>query len=532
MKVKKKTSGIKLIVMVMIMVILAGCTPDSNEQSSGNGDSKSKNTLVISSVREPDTIDVHKTTWVDNSTANIYDTLLKRDLEGNIIPGLAEKYDISDDGKIWTFYLDENVRFHSGEPLTAEAVKKSFERFLEYSAVKFLAGPVDKMEADGQKLMVYFTEPFAPFASGLTTAYLAPMDPKALDEYGEDFGKKPSASGIFKFEERVRGSSITYMKNEGYNWGPPFVDNKGAPGFDQYEFRFITDDDTRVLEFKKGTTQIMTNVPPNYIKDLEATEGVKIDRMFEQGITYLGFNNKKPMFQDKRVRQAIALGINRDPLVEFALEGYAKPLFGPLPQSIPGYSEKVEGEAAQKYTQNVKKAKSLLEEAGWKDTNGDGIVEKDGKPFSFEIWLSDEPVMQRIVQILQGQLKEIGIVVNISVQEPASISANTPKGLHDAILNTYGWSDPDILYMLFGKGSSLRMHYEPEELHNLLTKARQTMDMEERMKIYEEAQQFLVEESPWVPLFVRENVTAYRDINGFKQNPYSQSIIFNDITSK
>ena len=140
--------------------------------------------------------------------------------------------------------------------------------------------------------------------------------------------------------------------------------------------------------------------------------------------------------------------------------------------------------------------------------------------------------MQRIAQILQGQLKEIGIVVNISVQEPAAITANTPKGLHDAILNMYGWSDPDILYMLFGKGSSLRMHYEPEELHNLLTKARQTMDTDERMKIYEQAQQFLVEESPWVPLFVRENVTAYRDINGFKQNPYSQSIIFNDITSK
>lgn len=120
---KKKTSGIKLIVMVMIMVILAGCTPNSNEQSSGNGDSKSKNTLVISSVREPDTIDVHKTTWVDNSTANIYDTLLKRDLEGNIIPGLAEKYDISDDGKIWTFYLDENVTFHFGNRLLLKRLK-------------------------------------------------------------------------------------------------------------------------------------------------------------------------------------------------------------------------------------------------------------------------------------------------------------------------------------------------------------------------------------------------------------------------
>ncbi|MED3912784.1 ABC transporter substrate-binding protein [Peribacillus simplex] len=529
---KKKAWRILLIAILSTMVILAGCTPKSNEQSSGNGEGKSRNTLVISSVREPDTIDVHKTTWVDDSNAHIYDTLLRRDLDGNIIPGLAEKYEISKDGKVWTFYLDKNAKFHSGEPVTAEAVKKSFERFLQHSAIKFLAGPVDKIEADAQKLMVYFTEPFAPFASGLTTVYLAPMDPKSLDEYGDDFGEHPAASGIFKFGERIRGSSITYTKNDEYNWGPSFVDNKGVSDFDKYEFRFITDDDTRVLEFKKGTTQIMTRVPPNYIKDLETIEGVKIDSMYDQGITYLGFNNKKPMFQDKRVRQAIALGIDREPIVEFALEGYAKPLFGPLPQTIPGYSEKVEGEAKQKYTKNVEMAKSLLAESGWKDSNGDGIVEKDGKPFSFEIWLSDEPVMQRIVQILQGQLKDIGIKVNISVQEAAAMAANTPKGLHDAILVGYGWSDPDVLYMLFGKGSSIRMHYESEKLQSLLTKARQTMDNEERMKIYEQAQQFLVEESPWVPLFVRENVTAYRDIDGFKQNPYTQSIIFNDITSK
>lgn len=517
------------------MLLITGCNPKTNEKSSGsvNGGSTSGNTLVISSVREPDTIDVHKSTWVDDSNGHIYETLLKRDLEGNLIPGLAEKYETSEDGKVWTFYLNKNAKFHSGEPVTADAVKKTFERFLQHSAVKFIAGPVDKIEAvDAQKLMIYFTEPFAPFASGLTTAYLAPMDPKAVSQYGDDFGEHPAAAGIFKFAERKRGSSIEYAKNDAYNWGPSFVENKGAPAFDKYEFRFITDDDTRVLEFKKGTTQIMTKVPPTYVKDLKNTEGVSIDSMYEQGITYLGFNNKKPKFKDKRVRQAIALGIDRKPIVKFALEGYAKPVFGPLPHTIPGYSESVEVSAQEKYTRNIKKAKSLLAEAGWKDSDGDGIADKDGKPFSFELWLSDEPVMQRIAQVIQGQLKEIGVDVKISVQEAASISANTPKGLHEALLTAYGWSDPDILYIYFAKGSSIRMHYESEELHNMLTKGRQTMNPEERMKIYEEAQQYLVEESPWVPLFVRENITAYRDIERFKQNPFSQTIIFNDIRPK
>lgn len=533
-KVKKKVLNMLSITLISFAVILTGCNPAS-EKTAGSDTTGSapRDTLVISSVREPDSIDVHKTTWVDDTNAHIYDTLLKRDLDGNLVPGLAEKYEVSDDGKVWTIVLNKTAKFHSGEPVTAEAVKKTFERFLQHSAVKFIAGPLDKIDAvDEQTLKVYFTEPFAPFASGLTTAYLAPMDPKALDEYGDDFGEQPAAAGLFKFGEHKRGSSITYMKNGDYSWGPSFVDNKGEPAYDKFEFRFITDDDTRVLEFKKGTTQIMTKVPPNYIQDLKETEGVELNSMYEQGITYLGFNNKKPIFQDKRVRQAIALGIDREPIVEFALEGYAKPLFGPLPHTIPGYSEKVEAEAKQKYSQNIDKAKSLLAEAGWNDTDGDGIVDKDGKPFSFELWLSDEPVMQRVVQIIQGQLKEIGIDVKISVQEAASIAANTPKGLHDAILNMYGWSDPDILYMLMTKGNSTRLHYESDQLQEVLTKGRQTMNPEERMKIYEEAQQFIVEESPWVPLFVRESITAYRDIDGFKQNPYSQNIIFNDITPK
>ena len=151
---------------------------------------------------------------------------------------------------------------------------------------------------------------------------------------------------------------------------------------------------------------------------------------------------------------------------------------------------------------------------------------KDGEPFSVELWVPDEPVMQRIGQILQNQLKEIGIDIKLLVKEAAAISAQTVEGAHEMILTQYGWDDADILYALFGTGQSIRMHYENAEVNQLLLDAQVEMNTDERLKIYEQAQTILVEESPWVPLFVREGVTAHRDLENFKKHPIRDLIMW------
>jgi len=520
--------------MLAFGLMVTGCAPSGNtaEETKQTGN-RTLDTLVISATREPDTLDVQKTTFVDDSNSHMYDTLLRRDLEGNIVPGLAESYEVSEDGKVWTFKLRKDVTFHTGEPMTAESIKVAFERYKENSPVANNLGPIEKSEAvDQHTFKVYFSEPFAPFANNLCWAYLGPVDPKVVAEKGDKFGETPSGAGILKFNEHKRGSSIIYDINKDYKWGPEYLANQGAPDFNKVEFKFIKDDDTRILEFQKGTIQVMLDVPPNYMKPLEVEKGVTIERVNEQALTFLGFNNKKEIFSDKRVRQAIAMAVDRDPIVNVALEGVAKPVNGPLPPSISGYSEKIENLAKEKYTRNIDGAKKLLEEAGWTDANGDGVVEKDGKPFSVELWLTKEPVNTRIAQILQSQLKEIGIDLKITVQEDATIRANTPKALHDMILWKFAWSDADVLYAMFANGQSIRVHFERDNLHDLLVKARQTTNEEERRALYEQAQEFLVEEEPMVPLFVRERIIAHRDIEGFKFNPYSQSIIFSDIKAK
>lgn len=512
-----------LMISIILLTVLVGCSGDQGTVSDSDSSSEGSDggTLVIASVREPDTIDVHNTTWVDDANTHLYDRLFTFDDEGNLVNSLVEDYTVSEDSKTVTFTIRQGATFHNGNPIKAEDVMNSLQRYLDVSAGSHM-GPVEKMELiDEYTFSITWEAPFAPFFSNTTTAYLGVMDTSVLDDYSKGFEKNPIGSGPLKHVETKRGESITYEPHEGFNWGP-----EGPPKFDQVVFRFIADDDTRILEFKSGNIHVLTNVPPQYMEELEADPEVQIDKVLANGNTYLGFNMKLPIFEDKRVRQAIAMAIDRDPIIEHALQGMAQPIFGPLPPTIFGYSQKIEDMARDKYARDVEAAKKLLAEAGWSETNSNGIVMKDGQPFSVELWMTDEPVMQRIGQIIQNQLKEIGIDVQLAIKEDAAIRAQTPEGAHQMLLWQYGWYDADILNSLFGKGQSTRMHWEPEELDVMLKKARSEMDIDQRLKDYEDVQEYLVEHSPWVPLFVRENTTASRGVVNMKKHPIQNVFIW------
>ncbi|MGG4495114.1 ABC transporter substrate-binding protein [Brevibacillus reuszeri] len=528
---RKRSTWLNLLLSVLL---LAGCSatqpPATGEDASANPTPKDGGSLVISALIEPETLDITKATWIDDAAGIIYEPLITRDFEGEIVPRLAESYHISDDGKVWTFKLRKDVTFHTGEPLTAEAVKLTMERFLKTSSVAVMAGPIEKVEApDAQTVHVYFKEPFAPFMAVVTTGLITAMDPKRLNEVGEKFGENPSSTGPVIFEKQDRGASVTYKKNPDYHWGPSYVENKGPLHVDQVKFRFLKDDDTRILEFKRGTIQVLYGAPFNYVQELQSLPGVEIHRATEMGMKYIGFNNANPMFKDVRVRQAIAKAIDREPIIQVALSGFAKPVYGPLAKNIFGYSEKVENMAKEMYVRDVEKSKRLLADAGWTDMDGDGIVEKDGKPFSFELLVTAEPYFQRTAQILQSQLKEVGIDLKIHVNDVATLKEKAVKRNFDTYLLYYGWYDADILNLQFGKDGQKRMHYENKEVQDLLAKGRSTLNEAERLKIYEQVQEILVKESPWIPLFSTETITATNGINGFKLHGYYSNMILNDV---
>lgn len=519
---KKKQIGLFSLFLVLILALF-GCNGSNESESVSNSKE-----IIVGLVSEPDSVDIHRTSSTGEANTALYDTLLKLDADGNIIPNLITDYEIIGDGKEVIFNLKEGQKFHSGKTVNAEAVKLSFERLVASSPFSTNAGEIEKIEVlSDYSFKITWKNQFAPFFINATTAFLAPIDVSVLDDNGENFEKNPSGSGPLKLTKINRGDSLIYEPFADYDW------ENGKAGFDSVKFRFIPDEETRILEFKKGNIDVLLNVPYQYIAELEKDSAVSIERVPGDILSYLGWNNKHPLFQDKKVRQAIAMTIDRDSIIDNTFDGEATAVFGPLPKAAFGYSQTIETQAQNKYSHNVENAKKLLAEAGWKDTNNEGVLTKDGEAFTVDLWVDDDPANQRAAQVIQNQLMEIGMKINISVKESATIIEQTPKGAHQMLLWSFGWPDADVLnFLLFGKDKSKRLHYENEAVYSILEEAAIEMDQDARLKLYENAMEILVEESPFVPLYVKENITAVRNFEEFKLHPIEGSIEWESVKVK
>ncbi|NLY56777.1 MAG: ABC transporter substrate-binding protein, partial [Firmicutes bacterium] len=187
--------------------------------------SDKKDTLTVAIIRDPDTLDTQRTTWVDAANDILYDTLVRQDINtGEIIPGLATAWELSEDGLTWTFHLRKGVTFHNGEPFNAHAVKATFERMLDpktASPVTYMLGDfIESIEVvDEYTVKLHYSKPFPSLLnSGASTGFLAIYPPKYLAEKGNDFGLHPIGTGPVKFVEHVRGSHILYERFDDYNW--------------------------------------------------------------------------------------------------------------------------------------------------------------------------------------------------------------------------------------------------------------------------------------------------------------------------
>ncbi len=499
--------------------------------------SDKKDTLTVAIIRDPDTLDTQRTTWVDAANDILYDTLVRQDINtGEIIPGLATAWELSEDGLTWTFHLRKGVTFHNGEPFNAHAVKATFERMLDpktASPVTYMLGDfIESIEVvDEYTVKLHYSKPFPSLLnSGASTGFLAIYPPKYLAEKGNDFGLHPIGTGPVKFVEHVRGSHILYERFDDYNWGPDYAQNKGPLHFKYLEMRIIPDESTAVMELERGNVDLLYSVPPQEVQRL-AEKGFQIHKAPANGITYWGFNVKKWPFTEKAVRVALAKSIDREEIVEYALEGLAVPNYGPLPSSIWGYSEEIEARAKELYGYDPEGARAILAEAGWVDTDGDGIVEKDGRPLEFKLWVRNFPVEQRIGQIIQASAAKVGAKVNIEIVEDAAYRAGMANGAQDTILWEYGWFDPEILGNMFKTGVSTRTWYSSPELDELIDAGATEVDREKRKQIYYEIQNNLVDFAPWVPLYFKQNVFAVSpDVKNFRMHQYRwEQLVLNDV---
>lgn len=474
---------------------------------------KAEQNLVIAADSEIEGTDFQQTSWFALPQQLTCDPLVTHDLEfKNLVPCAAESFDFSADGLQMTFKLGKDAVFSSGNPMNAEAVKASFERFGKTSPYgdEFLSVK-DFVIKDPQTLMFQLKKP-APFMlTPLAYPDGAPLDVKVANSMSkEDFNRKVVSNGLFTVKEWVQGSQLVLSKNPNHKSYLPFVTNNGTAKLDTVTIRFIPEAFTRVSELENGNVDILLSIPPESVKALKANPNLQTVEIVDPGMESIYVNTAKKPLDDLNIRTAIAIAINRDELVK-TMDGTVMPRYGLLSPTQQCYDETIETTFKAKLGFDLEKAKSLIAQAGWKDTNGDGIVEKGGKPFQMELLITEGA---KIAPMLQAQFKKLGIDLSLKTYEDSYVRQLLKTKKYDLALQYHSWPDPDILYSNFAtqekETPETMVLWRNPKSDKLLRDGRYTSDPAQRTKIYSEAQTIMLTELPLIPLYTNIFYMAYK----------------------
>jgi peptide/nickel transport system substrate-binding protein len=451
----------------------------------------------------------------------VYNGLVKYDKDMNIVGNLAESWDITDKGLVITFHLRKGVKWHDGQPFTAADVLYTYQVTVDPKTPTAYAEDfraVKKAEVlDDYTFRVTYDKPFAPALISWSSSIL----PRHL-LFGKDITQSPLkrhpiGTGPYIFKEWVAGQKIVLVSNPDYFEGRPYIDGQIT--------RIIPDTATMFLELRAQNLGLMGLTPLQYTRQTENNlfrNNFNKYRYLSFAYTYLGYNLKNPLFTDKRVRQAISYAINKDEIISGVLLGLGKPATGPYKPGSWAYNDKV-----QNYNYNPQKARELLREAGWTKLNSDGVLEKDGKPFVFEIVTNQgNETRQKCAEIIQRQLADIGITVKIRILEWSAFVTNfINKRRFDAVI--LGWTIPldpdayDVWHSSKTKPEELNfISYNNPEADEMLVKGRSTFDQKERKKYYDRFQEILAEDQPYTFLYVPDAlVITHNRFRGIQPAP-------------
>ena len=521
-------------VLFLSALWLAACAAPAAPTSEGSTDASATEIhprLIVGVPYLDEILDAQQAYDAGAATvAQIGQALLRIDSQtGEVLPDLAESWSFSEDGKTMTFVLPADAVYANGDPLDAQAVGDALFRNKEISPyASDFESLIDFNVVDATTLELIFSDPPAAFLVVLNSVFGGPWNVSAAQEVGnEAFAVAPVASGPLMVQEFTPDSELLLVRNENYRTNLPFVENKGPLHLAEVLVRAIPEDVTLAGELEAGTVDLIVPAPVSAIDRLRNNPDITVAETKMAGFTGLSLNHNHPFFSDLNVRQAIATAVDRDTLIKVI--GGAVPAYTFVTPGMVAYSADADSYGQERYAYDVAAAQALLAEAGWVDSDGDGIVEKDGEPFAVELLTPAGDVAQeQVSQILQSQLREIGIDVQINQQDAASIFDTQSAGEYDMGFTAAGWGDPDILSLLFGAPWWNHPQYDNPALLEEMTAARTTLDIDERTAAYADIQQTLVDDVTAIPLWQGVRYVAYRNnVEGVIVNGYP--LFLNDV---
>ncbi|MDR1083619.1 MAG: peptide-binding protein [Deltaproteobacteria bacterium] len=442
-------------------------------------------------------------------TGQVYRGLVRFDRDLKLVPELAESFTVSDDQLTITFKLRPGLMWQDGKPLTSKDCLFTWKLMSDPQTPTPYGEPFTQIEnaltPDDLTFIVTYKRPLA---RALVTWSFDIMPSHLLE--GQDItvsplARKPVGSGPFELESWEVGQRIIMKASDKYF--------KGRPLLDRLITRLIPDPATQLMELKTGAIDMMALTPDQWEEaqtDPLLKENYNFFRYPEFAYTYLGFNQKDPRLSDVRVRQAIAYALDKNEIIEGVVLGFGQPANGPFKPGMWANNTKV-----KPYPYDPKKAAALLAEAGWRDTDRDGYVDKDGRRFVLTIMTNQgNKVREQTGLVIQARLKEVGIEVKLRIIEWAAfLKEYLDKKDFEAII--MGWTipmDPD-LYDVWNStktkpGELNFISYNNPEVDRLIDEGRFTLEQAKRKEAYDRIQEIFFEDVPYVFLYVPDSLTA------------------------
>ncbi|MCR5651769.1 MAG: peptide ABC transporter substrate-binding protein [Lachnospiraceae bacterium] len=515
----KKTIAILMTTVMAASVLLAGCGKAAGSGAAADGAAAGGTSINVQVGPSPETIDPALNSAVDgaNMIIHAFEGLLKFDKNNDVVPGVAESYEVSDDGLTWTFHLRDGLKWSDGSDLTAEDFVYSWKRVADpntaapygYDLLNMIegydeaeAGDVDKLGVsapDAKTFVVKLTSPCVYFDKICAFAVLVPVQKATVEANGEGWSTNPATyitDGPYYMTEYTDGSQIVFQKNPNY-WDAANIT------FDTIVWNLIEDANAAYSAYQNGDLSMIKDVPTEEIPSLAGNGEFNIEPIM--GTYYVTFNCEREPFNDPKVREALSLAIDRDYVAGTIMQG----TYSPATNFVgPGVSDEAEGSSFEEvtkqkygdhfdtsnYEKDLEKAKQLLADAGYPD--GQGFPE-------FSYLTNDAGYHKAVAEYLQSAWGELGLTMTVNIQEWKTVTADRREGNFDVARNgwVYDWDDPSNMINLLetGNGNNDGKYSNPD-FDKAVDDARSTTDIKEHYEKLHEAEQIVLNDAAMAPV--------------------------------
>lgn len=501
-----KRMKVFLFLALMTVVILQACSTASNNSTEGSkeGSKSVGGELIVLRASDATSLDPHFITDIPSANiihGKVYETLVAFDRDRKIVPLLAKSWEQKDE-LTWTFTLNEGIKFHDGEDFNAEAVKATFNRILDPatgSPQRDKLSMISEVVVDDTYVVTLkLKNPYAPLLSILASQEGSIISPKAITGSADQLATNPVGTGPFIFESWKSGQAITLNTNKDY-WGT-------VPKIDKVTFKIVPEDSTRLAMIESGEAHIADQVPVTDIARIENSSTMNLFRTEGLAVEFIGFNVKDSLLSNVKVRQAISYAVDREAIISGIYNNVGTLANSAMSPKVIGYSSETKA-----YDYDVVKAKQLLKEAGIKEGT------------KIKLLTSDRKERINMAEVVQSQLKGIGLDVEIQVMEYGAFISEITKEQHQIFISGWGNATGDADYNQYNLFHTASMgapgnhfYYSNPEIDKLIEEGRTESDQATRNDIYKKAMQLELDEAVYIPVRNYEHLAVYSNaVKGF-----------------